>query len=151
MRKHLLRYLTLGVLLLGAFGLLQAQQDSSGSPGQNNSAAPDNTKTNQRDRNASEPTADQQKENKSDRELARQIRRALVKDKSLSTYAHNVKVIAQNGTITLKGPVKSEEEKRAIEAKAAEVAGGPDKIKSEIEVNNKSASSKPSAGKSSRQ
>src|SRR5690348_18491262 len=133
MRKHLLRYLTLATLLLGAFGLLQAQQDPSGASGQNTSAAPDNTKTNQRDRAASEPTADQQKENKSDRELARQIRHALVKDKSLSTYAHNVKVIAQNGTVTLKGPVKSEEEKRAIEQKAGQVAGA-DKVNNEIQV-----------------
>jgi len=102
--------------------------------GQSSQAAPDNTAKNQRDRNQSEPTADKQKENKPDRELARQIRQALVKDKPLSTYAHNIKVIAQNGEVTLKGPVKSAEEKQAIEAKAAEVAGGPDRIKSEIEV-----------------
>ena len=98
------------------------------------STAPDNTGTNKRDRNPSEVTAQQQKENTTDRELTRQIRKALVADKSLSTYAHNIKVIAQNGTITLKGPVKTDEEKKAIEAKAAEVAGGADKIKSEIEV-----------------
>jgi len=95
--------------------------------------APDNTKTNQRDRNASD-TADQQKENQSDRELTRQIRRAIVQDKSLSTYAHNVKIVAQGGMVTLKGPVKSEEEKMAIEKKAAEVAGGSEKIQSQIEV-----------------
>jgi osmotically-inducible protein OsmY len=44
-------------------------------------------------------------------------------DKSLSTYAHNVKVIAQDGQVTLKGPVRSETEKKAIEAKAIDVAG----------------------------
>jgi osmotically-inducible protein OsmY len=60
-----------------------------------------------------------------------------VQDKTLSTYAHNIKVIAKNGEVTLKGPVKSAEEKQTIEAKAAEVAGGPDRIKSEIEVANK--------------
>ena len=92
---------------------------------------------NQRDRNQNEPTADQQKENSSDRTLAQQVRRALVKDKSLSTYAHNIKVIAQDGVVTLKGPVHSDQEKQAIEAKAAEVAGGADKIKSEIDVSNK--------------
>ncbi|MBA3913341.1 MAG: BON domain-containing protein [Acidobacteriales bacterium] len=102
-------------------------------------AAPDNTKTNQRDRMSSEPTADQQKENKSDRELARQIRRAIVQDKSLSTYAHNVKIIAQGGMVTLKGPVKSDQEKQTIESKAAEVAGSPDKIKSELQVSDKSS------------
>ena len=95
---------------------------------------PDNTKVNQRDRNQAEPTADQQKENSSDRQLAAQIRRAIVKDKSLSTDAHNVKIIVQNGSVTLKGPVKSDDEKRTIETKAAQVAGGTDKITDQIEV-----------------
>ena len=44
-------------------------------------------------------------------------------DKSLSSYAHNVKVITTNGSVTLKGPVRTDEEKSAIEAKATEVAG----------------------------
>jgi len=102
-------------------------------PAGQESSAPDNTKANKRDRNKSEVTADQQKENRSDRELSRQIRRALVKDKSLSTYAHNVKVVVQNGQATLKGPVRSEEEKKAIEAKATEVAG-EGKVTSKLEV-----------------
>jgi osmotically-inducible protein OsmY len=59
-----------------------------------------------------------------------------MKDKSLSTYAHNVKVIAQNGMVTLKGPVKSEEEKQAVETKAAQVAGA-DKVTSDIQVASK--------------
>lgn len=84
---------------------------------------PDNTQMNQRDRQPGEPTADQQKENTSDRDLAKQIRQSFVHDKSLSTYAHNVKVIAQGGKVTLKGPVHSEEEKSALGAKAAEIAG----------------------------
>ena len=44
-------------------------------------------------------------------------------DKTLSTYAHNVKVIAQDGQVTLKGPVRTEDEKKTVEAKATEVAG----------------------------
>ena len=56
-------------------------------------------------------TADQQKANPSDRDTTRQIRRAIVKDKSISTYGHNVKIITQNGMVTLKGPVRSEDEK----------------------------------------
>src|SRR5260370_27900774 len=83
----------------------------------------DNTKVNKRDRQTGEPTADQQKNNVSDRKLAKDVRNAITSDKSLSTYAHNVKVIAQNGTVTLKGPVRSDEEKKAIEEKAAKVAG----------------------------
>ena len=85
--------------------------------------APDNTKVNKRERARSEPSADQAKENKSDREIMRDIRKAIVSDKSLSTYAHNVKVIAQHGKVTLKGPVHTDAERQSIEAKAVEVAG----------------------------
>jgi hyperosmotically inducible protein len=84
---------------------------------------PDNTKVNKRDRNPDAATADQQKENTNDRDIASRIRRALMDDKGLSTYAHNVKVIAQDGHVTLKGPVRTEEEKQSVEAKALEVAG----------------------------
>jgi osmotically-inducible protein OsmY len=84
---------------------------------------PDNTKVNKRDRNPGAATADQQKENTNDRDIASRIRRALMDDKGLSTYAHNVKVIAQDGHVTLKGPVRTEEEKQSVEAKALEVAG----------------------------
>ena len=98
------------------------------------SVKPDNTKVNKRDRSANEPTADQQKMNKEDRELAKKIRSAIVKDKSLSTYAHNVKVIVQNGTVTLKGPVHSENEKKTIESKAVAAAGGADKVRNELTV-----------------
>ena len=93
----------------------------------------DNTRMNQRDRNSNEATADQQK-------MTSRIATSLSKfaspsssDKSLSTYGHNVKVITQNGMVTLKGPVRSEEEKKAVEAKAAEVAGA-DKVTNEIDV-----------------
>src|SRR5437868_11140863 len=79
--------------------------------------APDNTKVNTRDRAKGAVTADQQKENSNDRDLTRKIRRSLMEDKSLSSYAHNVKVIAQGGQVTLKGPVRSAEEKQNIEAK----------------------------------
>jgi osmotically-inducible protein OsmY len=96
-------------------------------------AAPDNTTVNQRDRNANEPTADRQKENRTDRDVTQQIRKSITNDKSLSSYAHNVKVVTQNGQVTLKGPVRSEEEKRAVEAKATEIAG-ENKITSELEV-----------------
>lgn len=128
MGKAATRIALSGVLLMGSLGLLWAQQDSGASQ-----APADNTKVNQRDRNQNEPTADQQKENGSDRELTRQIRRALVKDNSLSTTAHNVKIITQNGAVTLKGPVASEQEKQAIESKASEIAGAG-KVTSELQV-----------------
>jgi osmotically-inducible protein OsmY len=85
--------------------------------------AADNTKVNTRDRNKGEVTADQQKENAGDREITKKIRESLVSDKSLSSYAHNVKVVAQGGHVTLKGPVRSEDEKKVVEAKATAVAG----------------------------
>ena len=68
-------------------------------------------------------SADQQKETAADRTLSQQIRKAVVADKSLSTYAHNVKIISINGTVTLRGPVRSEAEKAAIEADAKKIAG----------------------------
>ena len=95
---------------------------------------PDNTKVNKRDRNAGEATADQQKMNKADRDLSAQIRKSIMADKSLSTYAHNIKVISQDGVVTLKGPVHSDDEKKAIVAKAVEVAGSPDKVTDQITV-----------------
>ena len=51
------------------------------------------------------------------------IRKAVVADKGLSTYAHNVKIISEHGKVTLKGPVRSEEERKNIQAKATAVAG----------------------------
>ena len=95
--------------------------------------AQDNTKQNQRDRSPGEPTADQAKNNVSDRDAMQKIRKSLMDDKTLSTYAHNVKVIAQNGKVTLKGPVRSDDEKRMVEQKAAEVVGA-DRVTSEITV-----------------
>ena len=83
----------------------------------------DNTKVNTRDRAAGAVTADQQKNNVTDRDFTKRIRQSLVADKSLSTYAHNVKVVTQGGEVTLKGPVRSEQEKASVEAKAVEVAG----------------------------
>jgi hyperosmotically inducible periplasmic protein len=82
--------------------------------------APDNTKTN---KDQAGPTADQQKMNPSDRAVTQKIRKAIHEDQSLSTYAHNIKVITQDGKVTLRGPVRSEEEKSNLEAKAVSVAG----------------------------
>lgn len=129
MKKCLASAPLVAVLFLSGTAFLWGQQDRQGA----SQAPADNTKVNQRDRNANEPTADQQKENPSDRQLTTQIRRAIVKDKSLSTTAHNVKIIAQNGNVTLKGAVKSDTEKQAIEAKAAEIAG-QGKVNSELQV-----------------
>jgi hyperosmotically inducible periplasmic protein len=69
----------------------------------------------------------------SDRDLSRAIRHSLVEDKALSSKPYNVKMIAQNETVTLKGPVASEQEKQAVEERATQIAG-PDKVTSELQV-----------------
>jgi len=97
------------------------------------STKPDNTKVNKRDRNAGEVTADQQKVNATDQDLTKRIRQSIMSDKSLSTYAHNIKIISQNGTVTLKGPVKSDDEKKAVMAKTVAVAG-TEKVTDQISV-----------------
>lgn len=85
--------------------------------------ATDNTAVNKRDRAKNAQTADRAKDDVSDRELMQKIRKAIMDDQSLSTYAHNVKVIARNGKVTLKGPVNSVEEKQSVSQKATDLAG----------------------------
>ena len=84
---------------------------------------PDNTRVNKEDRSSTATTADQQKNDHTDRYLTQQIRKAVVADKSLSTYAHNVKIVSQKGNVTLKGPVRSEDERKSVVAKAEQIAG----------------------------
>jgi osmotically-inducible protein OsmY len=117
------------LLIGGVVGVtaVVAQEPSGGQ-----APAPDNTKMNERDRNQAATTADQQSNEKTDRDITQQVRKALINDKSLSSYAHNVKIVTQNGVVSLKGPVRSDEEKNAIEAKAAEVSGKD--VKSELSV-----------------
>jgi|SRR6266850_984215 len=115
------------VCLLGLGGTLSAQ-----TPRQQPTAPPDNTRVNKGD-HGTRATADQQKNNGSDVEITRQIRRSIIQDKSLSTYAKNVKVITQNGNVILRGPVRSEEEKALVETKANDVAGASH-VKSEIQI-----------------
>ena len=93
----------------------------------------DNSKMNKGDANKDATTADQQKMNPSDRAITQKIRAEIMKDKSLSTYAHNVKIITQDGKVTLKGPVRTGDEKSAIEAKATQIAGDGN-VTSQIEV-----------------
>jgi osmotically-inducible protein OsmY len=85
--------------------------------------AADNTKNNRGKDSVTAPTADQAKNNLTDRDLMRRIRHDVVNDKSLSSYAHNVKIIAQGGRVTLRGPVHSEQEKQTIEDYAHKYVG----------------------------
>jgi hyperosmotically inducible protein len=108
--------------IIGCLGLMNAQTQ------------PDNTKMNKGDGSKVATTADQQKMNAADRTLTQKIRKSVIADKSLSTYAHNVKIISQDGMVTLKGPVRSEDEKKTIVAKAVEIAGGADKVTDQMTI-----------------
>jgi len=117
MAKRSFTSLLCGLFLSGALVLpagMQARQE-----GQH---APDNTAANKQDRSSQEPTADRAKNNLTDRELMRHIRQEVIKDKTISTYGHNVKIIADHGKVTLKGPVRSDEEKQAIREHARKYA-----------------------------
>ena len=72
--------------------------------------------------------------NPADRQLTQKIRRSIMADKTLSTYAHNVKIISQDGVVTLKGPVRSDDELHTVMAKASDAAGSPDKIVNQMTV-----------------
>ena len=87
------------------------------------SAGPDNSKSNKLDATNGTATADTQTNAAPDVDLTKRIRQSLIADKSLSTYAHNVKIVSINGNVTLNGVVRTEGEKGAIEAKAEDVAG----------------------------
>jgi hyperosmotically inducible protein len=107
--------LVLSSALLGLGTITMAQESKP--------VAPDNSAVNARDRDPNAMTAGEQSSAKSDIELTREIRQAVVKDDSLSMLAHNVKIIAANGAVTLRGPVKTEQEKVAIASKAQAIAG----------------------------
>jgi hyperosmotically inducible periplasmic protein len=123
--KRIALTLILSSVLLG-LGTVTMAQDSA-------PAAPDNTAVNARDRAPGAMTAGQQSNATSDVELTRKIRQAVVGDDSLSILAHNVKIVSANGGVTLRGPVKTEEEKTAIASKAQAIAGAG-KVDNQLEV-----------------
>ena len=99
----------------------------------NEKAKPDNTATNERDRSSETQTSGDQSNSKDDVNTTAAIRRAVVKDNSLSATAKNVKIITANGTVTLRGPVKNDAEKTKI-AELAQSAAGNAKIDNQLEV-----------------
>jgi osmotically-inducible protein OsmY len=95
--------------------------------------APDNTKRNERDRDNAAPTPGNQGNGESDLKITQRIRQAVMADGSLSFNAKNVKIITEGGKVTLRGPVKSDAERAAIEAAAKSVAGAG-QVDNQIEV-----------------
>jgi len=93
----------------------------------------DDTGRNARDSDGKTLTSGDQSNSKNDVEITRQVRQAIVKDDSLSTSAHNVKIITNGGVVTLRGPVASADEKTMV-AKKAENITGVSKVDNQLEV-----------------
>jgi osmotically-inducible protein OsmY len=131
------RALLLALTLLASPGIALSQsiynEPSSSSPVQAGGVAADNSGKNVRDRSRDAVTPFTQSNAQSDVETTRQIRRALMHDKSLSTSARNIKVITVSGTVFLRGPVKSQHEKAVIAHKARQIAGA-DHVNDELEI-----------------
>jgi osmotically-inducible protein OsmY len=121
MKRTLLALACLSTLSLAAFAA------------DNEKTKPDNTATNERDRSGETQTSGDQSNSKDDVNTTAAIRRAVVKDHSLSVMAKNVKIITANGTVTLRGPVKTDAEKAKI-AELAQSATGNAKIDNQLEV-----------------
>jgi SH3 domain-containing YSC84-like protein 1 len=108
-------------------------ETSSANSSNTASEAADNTANNKPYHAGSGATADQQGNGKTDLQLTASIRKSIVADSSLSTYAHNVKIVVENGVATLKGPVRTEEEKETVAAKAAAIVG-QDHVVNQMEI-----------------
>ena len=94
---------------------------------------PDNTATNERDRSGETQTSGDQSNSSADLKITQAIRQALMKDNDLSTTAKNIKIITDNGQVTLRGPVKNAQEKGKIDQLAKSAAGGA-KIIDQLDV-----------------
>ena len=94
---------------------------------------PDNTATNERDRSGETQTSGDQSNSSADLKITQAIRQALMKDGELSMTAKNVKIITDNGQVTLRGPVKNAQEKAKIDQVARSAAGGA-KIVDQLDV-----------------
>ena len=128
-------------LLLPLFGSLLFVYSSPGqqatpAPAASESTDADNTNRNSSGENKDTDTAEKQSNSKDDLSLTQKIRQAVIKEGSLSMNAKNVKIIARNGNITLKGPVDSQQEKETIGTKAGEIAG-KNKVDNRLEVKSK--------------
>jgi len=121
MKRSLLAAVCLSTVTLAAFA---ADEDKT---------KVDNTATNQRDRSGETKTSGDQSNNSADLKITQAIRQALMKDDGLSTTAKNIKVITANGQVTLRGPVKTAQEKEKIDQIAKSAAGGA-RIDDQLEV-----------------
>jgi len=112
-----------GLLLNSAPAGAEVQVIAEDVAGENSANDADNTDRNDRDRGGDTLTPLDQGKSEADRTITQQIRKAVVDNDSLSTNAHNVKIITVDGTVTLRGPVKTAEEKAMVEAVAQKTSG----------------------------
>jgi hyperosmotically inducible protein len=99
-------------------------------------SAPDNTRINTRDQDNRTLTPQDQPNRQTDVQVAANVRKALIADHSLSTNAQNVKIVAQDGLVTLRGPVNSAAEMAKVETLAAG-ANGVTQVRSELDIKNR--------------
>jgi osmotically-inducible protein OsmY len=120
--KQILVSIALAALLAGcdrpAANETPAGRDQTGS-----NAPADNTDKNERDRDKNTITPGDQGGSEADRTVTQQIRQGVVKNDALSTTGKNVKIVTVDGVVTLRGPVKSDNEKSQIAAIAQGVSG----------------------------
>jgi hyperosmotically inducible protein len=93
----------------------------------------ENTERNVRDKGDKTLTPEDQLENEADVKITADIRKAITDDESLSTNAHNVKIITRNGMVTLRGPVNSAEERTKLQA-IAQKTPGVSMVHNELEI-----------------
>ena len=130
-----MRYVTLlnALVLLITVGCNDSRPNNTASTSPSNpTISKDNTGVNERDRSAAVKTPLDQNENQKDIDLTANIRKRVV-DSKLSVNAQNVKIITQDGKVTLRGPVRSAEEKQQIEQIAGVVAGVGN-VESQLEI-----------------
>jgi hyperosmotically inducible periplasmic protein len=124
-------WLSISLLVLGGYAC--DSQPTAKAPAPAAKIAPDNTERNVRDRSGETLTPGDQSESEADRTLTQRVRHAVMADDSLSTNAHNIKIITNNGVVTLRGPVNSAQEKANIDAKAQQIAGTT-KVNNQLEI-----------------
>ena len=117
------------ILALAVFGAISLAALAA----DNGKRKPDNTATNERDRSGETQTSGDQSNSSADLKITQTIRQALMKDRELSTTAKNIKVVTADGQVTLRGPVKTAQEKAKVDQIAKSAAGGA-QIDDQLEV-----------------
>jgi hyperosmotically inducible protein len=131
-----MKNITVTVLLLSGVLIVGCSKDRAEDKQVSQAAVEaDNTGRNVRDRNDQTKTPTDQGESEADRKISQNIRQAITADDSLSTNGKNVKIITSDGTVTLRGPVKNDQEKSTIAAKAQQVAGVKN-VDNQLEITN---------------